>query len=144
MVRLHCRWATCIWAWVVSIASPSIKGIGYTSLVATSAIGNNFCNFLFALQHINLLLKKGLLYKERICSPEGANSFLIEYTPIQKWTTTILQRVVSLPFHFSVSMIMQLSLCSAKRRCVFELMRNLHILTTLYIRAVSKDFLICG
>ena len=33
-----------------------------------SAKGDNFCDFLFALLHANSLLKRDLLYKERICS----------------------------------------------------------------------------
>ena len=30
------------------------------------------------------LLKRGIFQKERICSPWGANYFLLEYTPFQK------------------------------------------------------------
>ena len=36
--------------------------------VSISAKGDNFCDFIFALLLANPLLKKGLLYKERICS----------------------------------------------------------------------------
>ena len=58
--------------------------------------GDNFCDFLFAFLYTHPLLKRGLLLKERICSPweqifpfsvdpfsEGSKLILSELSPLK-------------------------------------------------------------
>ena len=61
---------------------PNLKVKGYTwRFWRNFSQEDNFCDFLFTFLHKKALLKKGLLYKERMkLRPKGANSFFIGQT----------------------------------------------------------------
>ena len=70
--------------------------------VSISAKGDNFCDFIFALLLANLLLKKGLLYKERICSLwiltvtlRGTDTLSGKVTLAKQFLSPFLKRVYS-------------------------------------------------
>ena len=59
--------------------------------------GDNFCDFLFVLLYTNPLLKRGLLYKDRICSLwlSGSKFFAYIVDPFSERDKNNFERVTS-------------------------------------------------
>ena len=75
----------------------NFKGLDTPAKFYTISVkGCNFSYFLFALQHVEALLKRGLLYKERICSQREQILSLQSRPPFQKGGKNNFERVASL------------------------------------------------